>query len=660
MDKLKYIKLEQEDGSYSESIPLSVDADHVDINGHSLTIELNRIDNLETQINKKPYYYVNIASMKTDGNLKEGDTCQTLGYYSANDGGAGLYKVVNDSTLIDNGGNIHALANGLKATLFINDKRLNVKQFGAYGDGIHNDTQYIQNCLSFCRNKDLEIFFPKSSAYLIGGTFKLNSDTSIDFNNQIIYLNSSTFFFNDDIDGAPIKIKNIKIKNGYFKAGINEGKLLKFGLLKAENITIENNIFEECCTSNHIFDLGGCKNIYIYMNYFHNIGESEYGQEGEIIQLDAAYRLGLPYWTALESELYDNSGCSNIYIRDNIFENDDERTMNAIGSHVVLEETIHKYIYIEDNIFDECNYSCIKAMRWTDFYISRNVFNAKSSSSDTKYCIFITHGYYSDNNNESFISADNVHITENKFNLTTSRNTIKAIYAQAINVNDTIYYHKSLIINNNDYTGAYASSELPGDDFITIKYIDKVIISNNTINSAKNAFWTDSVCNTVIISGNILKGCRTVDGLGTKVLNKIFINTVEVDNQNNLINLYDTVSNSILDLSDSTVTYTLTCSYISAFEHRIVRNDNMVSIKGVCKLDSSLASSSNDVRFATIPLGYRPVQTIRIPIYFAENNGYNIKALGNMSINPNGQVYIRNNTGQSYSFFIIDTTYSII
>lgn len=37
MDKLKYIKLENEDGSYSESIPLAVDSEHVDVNGVQLT-----------------------------------------------------------------------------------------------------------------------------------------------------------------------------------------------------------------------------------------------------------------------------------------------------------------------------------------------------------------------------------------------------------------------------------------------------------------------------------------------------------------------------------------------------------------------------------------------------------------------------------------------
>lgn len=41
MDKLKYIKIENEDGSYSESIPLAVDGNYVDINGKTLIEELN-------------------------------------------------------------------------------------------------------------------------------------------------------------------------------------------------------------------------------------------------------------------------------------------------------------------------------------------------------------------------------------------------------------------------------------------------------------------------------------------------------------------------------------------------------------------------------------------------------------------------------------------
>ena len=41
MDRLKYIKLENEDGSYSSSIPLAVDSNYVSVNGNTLTNELN-------------------------------------------------------------------------------------------------------------------------------------------------------------------------------------------------------------------------------------------------------------------------------------------------------------------------------------------------------------------------------------------------------------------------------------------------------------------------------------------------------------------------------------------------------------------------------------------------------------------------------------------
>lgn len=44
MDKLKYVKLENQDGSYSSAIPLAVDSDHVDINGTTLTEKINAME----------------------------------------------------------------------------------------------------------------------------------------------------------------------------------------------------------------------------------------------------------------------------------------------------------------------------------------------------------------------------------------------------------------------------------------------------------------------------------------------------------------------------------------------------------------------------------------------------------------------------------------
>lgn len=78
MDKLKYIKLENEDGSYSDSIPLAVDSDHVDVGGNTLTNELNNkanssyvntnINSLSNEINTQKTRIDNLA------HLEEGST----------------------------------------------------------------------------------------------------------------------------------------------------------------------------------------------------------------------------------------------------------------------------------------------------------------------------------------------------------------------------------------------------------------------------------------------------------------------------------------------------------------------------------------------------------------------------------------------------------
>lgn len=57
MDTLKYVKLENPDGSYSSAIPLAIDSDYVNVNGDTLTNKLNNkanrdeIDNLQNEIN---------------------------------------------------------------------------------------------------------------------------------------------------------------------------------------------------------------------------------------------------------------------------------------------------------------------------------------------------------------------------------------------------------------------------------------------------------------------------------------------------------------------------------------------------------------------------------------------------------------------------------
>lgn len=93
-------------------------------------------------------WYDTVADLVAD-DISAGNTAGTKGYYAIGDGGNSLYnireKTVSD---VDDGGSIIFLDNGNVAEL-ITDGTVNVKQFGAVGDGVTNDGQSIQNAIDY-------------------------------------------------------------------------------------------------------------------------------------------------------------------------------------------------------------------------------------------------------------------------------------------------------------------------------------------------------------------------------------------------------------------------------------------------------------------------------------------------------------------------------
>lgn len=136
-------------------------------------------ETLGLRLKSKPYYFDNVASMKSS-KLKSGDCAITLGYYEENDGGGATYKIRSkgDSDVEDNG-SIHFIGSNIIAELIL-DNNINAKTFGAKGDGITDDTNAIKmmySCASIeTTNNYFNVsIFPKfiQGKYLVSDTIEI-------------------------------------------------------------------------------------------------------------------------------------------------------------------------------------------------------------------------------------------------------------------------------------------------------------------------------------------------------------------------------------------------------------------------------------------------------------------------------------------------------
>ena len=122
---------------------------------------------ITSYINSKALWcFDNIEDMKNATNLINGSYAKTLGYYEINDGGGSLYYIRNKTNSdVEDNTTIIFIGDELVAELQIINNTINVKQFGAIGDGETDDTISIQKAL------DID----NANIYIPNGTYMVST-----------------------------------------------------------------------------------------------------------------------------------------------------------------------------------------------------------------------------------------------------------------------------------------------------------------------------------------------------------------------------------------------------------------------------------------------------------------------------------------------------
>lgn len=107
-----------------------------------------------------------IAQLRAHVKVNLQTAIQVNSYYGDGGGGGGLYFVAPEGDTTPDDGGYCIIADDGTRWLLANDGPLNVKQFGAKGNGVQDDTVYIQKCFDTCGVLNRAAYIP-SGRYMI-------------------------------------------------------------------------------------------------------------------------------------------------------------------------------------------------------------------------------------------------------------------------------------------------------------------------------------------------------------------------------------------------------------------------------------------------------------------------------------------------------------
>ncbi|PKR82601.1 right-handed parallel beta-helix repeat-containing protein [Heyndrickxia camelliae] len=434
------------------------------------------------------------------------------------------------------------------------DRSINVKWFGAKGDGVTDDTSALQSAL----NESSNIYIPDGT-YLISQSLVVKANTNIRMSiNAVIIPNADIYcvFRNgnptDNFSGYNGN-GNIKIIGGTIDCNGQNMTNMIGGIVfgHAENILIQDVTIKNVREIHHI-EINSSKNVLIERCKFSTfLGNRTYS---EAIQIDLASSYdNFPLFGD-----YDNTICQYITVRDCTFEN----CGAGVGTHVQGSQLWHDHILVENCEFDNLLSHGISALNFKKFKIKDNVFRGTEN------------GFYTDGGYDGMIN----------------NNDFKDIRTNAIMISNGSNIH----INQ-------ATISRSGGNGITVFNGSKNIVINDVNITSSNANGinftgsTDSIINNSVLDGNIGNGIFIHDQSKSITVTRVTVKNSGLAGINLSANAQRcNISNNILD-SNCTVDSTYSNINIYTGATRNFVNGNITTLgSGKASFGIAVGSDAGD------------------------------------------------------------------
>lgn len=124
-----------------------------------------------------------VADMQAATDLAVGMTCHTNGFHAVGDGGAASYAISDTGTA--NGMDVLACGE-LYAALIITETFVTPEQFGAYGDGTHDDASSLQRTIDYATAQGIKVEFSFGKTYSVSVGITIGA-VDVCMNSPILY-----------------------------------------------------------------------------------------------------------------------------------------------------------------------------------------------------------------------------------------------------------------------------------------------------------------------------------------------------------------------------------------------------------------------------------------------------------------------------------------